>query len=318
VRLITVVALVVAAGCVNTLEGSDVQFDFSVAMPVLATAGGTPTAADQIPSNNHFVLYAFQNDESAGIGRLFEVQRFEIHRVVDLRSPCFIDTDDGHHPYPGIHVSQYAARFMEDYGFTDVANPPPGATERQKIDVATAIDREMNVGAMSSDLGLKAVTSVSAKEPYMDVGVASDCSGAEADKIPPPMCMDNDSNKRRLAVCSQIWKDNPDYYEGTDRVLVTPLDGTTYGFVDGTNPISLGPTGGVEFFVDEVLTKFDGYVIYLQQDDQVGPGGTILLYGTPTHPTRGVTHVHMTSTLSPLLFADMAIFADLANDGTHF
>ena len=42
--------------------------------------------------------------------------------------------------------------------------------------------------------------------------------------------------------------------------------------------------------------------------------GQLLVFGTPTMPTRGVTHVHMTSVTSPTQTADLAIFADLGND----
>ena len=74
----------------------------------------------------------------------------------------------------------------------------------------------------------------------------------------------------------------------------------------------------VEFFVDEVLDNFNGYAIYTQQDDQVTPGGNLLLFGKPSMPTRGVIHVHLTNAASPAITADMAIFSNLGQDDVSF
>ena len=35
-------------------------------------------------------------------------------------------------------------------------------------------------------------------------------------------------------------------------------------------------------------------------------------------PTRGVFHIHLVSPINPLLTAEMAVFADLAQDSVHF
>jgi hypothetical protein len=83
------------------------------------------------------------------------------------------------------------------------------------------------------------------------------------------------------------------------------------------NPINLAPIGGAQFFVDEAVGSMDAYAIYYQRDDMDDPGN-LLLYGTPTYPTRGISHVHLTSTTNPLLTADMAVFVDLGEDDVHF
>ena len=149
------VLAIALVGCVDGFTGSNVQFDFAPTMPVQASPGATPKSTE-LPSNIHFTLYAFELDNMAG--RLFEIQRFEIHRIVDLSSPCFIDVGE-HVPHPGLHVSQYAAQIAKDTGISDLANPPPGATEQQKIDAATAVQRQLNVDALSSDMGIKVVSS---------------------------------------------------------------------------------------------------------------------------------------------------------------
>ncbi len=307
-RAIATGLLALFAGCVDNFQGSNVQFDFSAGMPVLASPGAMPRPGE-LPSNTHFTLYAFEKDDMAG--RLFEVERFEIHRIVDLQSPCFIDVD--HVKHPGLHVTQFAKVVGMDTGVTDITNPPPTASEQDKIDAATAIQREMNIAALSSDLGIKVVTSASvATYPK----VAASCT--DADGIPPPDCIEDGANQRRLQMCQQFWHDNPLYYEGTDRILTAPLNGIAHGMVDGQNPINLAPVGGAQFFVDEVLDNFAGFAIYDQPDDQTTPGGDLFLFGKPAMPTRGVIHVHMTSAVAPAVTADLAIFSNLGEDNVSF
>jgi hypothetical protein len=261
-------------------------------------------------SADHLTLYAYQTDPQ--VGRLFELQRFEIHKIVDLTSPCFIDVGD-HVPHPGLHVSQYAAVIGQDVGIPDLANPPATATDAAKTAAATAVQRQTDVALLAGAGGIKAVTSASTST-YGAVGAA--CSDATG--IPPPQCTDAVSNQRRLAACQAAWAADPDYYEGTDRILTSPLNGTAHGNVDGTNPINLAPVGGAQFFIDEVLDGFDGYALYEQTDAQTTPGGTLMLFGAPTTPTRGVIHVHMTNPAAPTLFADLAIFSNVGQDDVSF
>ena len=92
-----------AAGCIDSFHGSNVQFDFAQTMLVQASPGATPNA-NQLPSDVHFTFYAIENTPTSS--SLFAVQQFEIHRIVDLSSPCYIDVG-AHVPFPGLHVSQY-------------------------------------------------------------------------------------------------------------------------------------------------------------------------------------------------------------------
>lgn len=318
----TVLLAVVAwlGGCVDGFKGSNVQLDLSPGTPVQAPAGATPRPGE-LPASSHFTLYAFDEGMDAQgnpIGRLYAVQDFEVHRIVDLSSPCYIDVGE-HVPHPGLHVSQYAKVIAADTGYSydpttgiDLGNPPPGVTAAQTTEAATAQQRMIDIAALAGDMGIKVVTSASAGS-YPPVGNGcSDPSG-----IPPPTCTDKASNQRRLAMCQAAWKADPDYFEGTDRVLTAPLNGVTHGFVDGTNPVNLAPVGGAQFFVDEHLDSFTGFAIYSQMDGASGPG-TLLLFGTPTSPTRGVIHVHMTNPTDPTLVADVAIFANLDEDSTSF
>ena len=306
-RRIALVTLALA-GCIDGFHGSNVQVDFAPGTPVEADVGATP-GAGEIPANAHFTLYAVSGD--ATVGRLFELQRFEIHHLVDLTSPCFIDVGP-HVPHPGLHVSQYAKVIEQDTGIPDPTNPPPGASSASETEAATALQRQMNVALLAGAGGLDVVTSAStATYP----AVAADCSGGPG--IPPPTCTDEKSNQRRLAACQAAWHADPGYFEGTDRDLTSPLAGTTYGMVDGLNPVNLAPVGGAQFFVDSELAGFDAFAIYWQADGMDDPG-TLLFYGTPTMPTRGVVHVHMTSPGTPGLTADLAIFANVDQDSVHF
>lgn len=305
----TLIAIgLLATGCVDPFRGSNVQIDLSFATPAQAAPGATP-GANQVPANTHYRLVAIQ--EASDREYVFEVQRFEVHRIVDPTSPCFIDVGE-HVRFPGLHVTQYRAKIEEVTGITDVTNPPPGASEADKIDAATAIQRMANVAALGGDSGIKVVTTVSTST-YPEVD--ADCSGGG---LPPAACIDDASNARRLRICQAAWAADPALFEGTDRVLTSPLNGTTYGFVVGLNPINLAPVGGAQFFVDEALAGTDEYALFLQEDGVEDALGTLVLSGRPASPTRGVRHVRMTSPSSPTFTADLAVFEDLGEDDVHF
>ncbi|HET9622233.1 MAG TPA: hypothetical protein VFP84_12760 [Kofleriaceae bacterium] len=308
-------------GCVDGFRGANVQVDLSPGTPAQAhyattlPGGPAPTAGAEVPANTHYTLFAVQDGAMAS--HLFAVQDFEIHHIVDLSSPCFIDQGE-HVPYPGIHVSQFAAKVAADTKITDPANPPASATTEQKIQYATAQQRMLNVNALAGTArpGVNAVVSASAAA-YP--AIAADCNGPDT-QLPPPQCFDAASNARRLKLCQAAWNANPSLWEGSDRVLTEPLHGTTYGLVDGQNPISQGPVGGAQFFVDNALTAIDGYAIYLMPDGgPAEPTGAPLYFGRPSPTaTRGVVHVHLVNPDNPALTSEMAVFIDLGHDDVHF
>jgi hypothetical protein len=296
-------------GCVDGFRGSNVQLDLSPGTPVQAHVAGAMMAGE-LPASSHFILYAIKED--ADQDRLFALERFEIHRIVDPTSPCFIDVGD-HVAHAGLHVASYATRIAEDTQIPDITNPPATATEDQKILMATAVQRMTNVAALGGAAGIKVVTSASTS---IYPKVAAGCSGP-AEEIPPGTCTDDASNRLRLTLCQKAWKDDPRLFEGTDRVLTAPLGGETHGMVDGRNPINMAPVGGAQLFVDEALDDVDAYAIYTQTDGIDTPG-TQLMFGRPTRQTRGVIHVHLASPSDPTVTAEMAVFADLAQDDVHF
>lgn len=331
VRTIAIASFMLV-GCIDEFHGSNIQLDFSEDTPVQASAFA-PMNAGELPNNIHFTLYAFDEmmdaDGVTTAGRLFEVQQFEIHRIVDFASPCYIDVG-GHVPIEGLHVSQYADEIAKAKGIPDYTNPPDTASEQDKIDVATAVQRQLNAQAMASTAGPKAITSVSAGGYG---AVAADCS--DTNGIPPPTCVDEAANQRRLEKCQADWNANPALFEGTDRVLTAPLNGTTYGMVIGRNPVNLAPIGGSAFFVDEQLDDFDGFALYWQYDDADNDGmpdypasvpsterselGTLYMYGRPEkNITRGVIRTHLVNPLEPLINAQLAIFSNIDDDDVHF
>lgn len=323
------IALLSLAGCIDEYQGSNVQIDLAEPFPIQATVGATPRTGE-LPNNVHFRLYAFReyvNESGDTVGSLFELQRFETHRVTDLTSPCFIDTGPNV-PFSGLHVSRFIPKMQEKTGITDLANPGNASRENQ-IDMATAQHRYNKVLVLASDVGLKVVTSHS-------VGgypaVAANCT--DPNGIPPPMCDDAESNKRRDAACAAAWDADPLLFEGTDRVLTKPLNGIANGYVNiAMSPINFAPIGGAQWFLDETLDDFDGYAIYWQFDDANSDGmpdypgswtgertkfGELMMFGRPEMPTRGRLHVHMRSFVNPSWTAELAIFADLAQDDVHF
>jgi hypothetical protein len=310
-RLLIHAVVVIGAlgGCVEGFRGSNIQVDLPPTMPRQASAGMTPSAT-QLPSDAYLALWGIV--DGANAQSLFELQRFEIHPIVDLNSPCFIDAGE-HVQYPGIHVSQFSAQVAADTGIADITMPPAGATEEQKIDAATAVQRMSNIAALGGPMGIKVVATAS---PSVYPPVAPDCNRVDG-MIPPPMCNDADANAQRLALCTAAWDADENFWEGTDRVLTSPLNGTTYGMVVGRNPVNLGPVGGASWFVDEDVTDMDAFAIYWQMDGVDGPGN-LLLYGTPYVSTRGVKHVELQSPVNPLFTADLVIFPDLDEDSVHF
>jgi hypothetical protein len=298
-----------AAGCVDGFRGSNIEIDLSPGTPVQSAFMGA-TGMGELPANSHFTLYAIQEDLTES--RLFELTRFEVHRIVDKTSPCYIDVGENV-PHPGLHVSQYAVKIGEDTGIADYKNPPPTATEQQKIMMATAVQRMLNIDALGGNAGIKVVSSAStATYPAVSTG----CSGP-AEQIPAPTCTDEASNQLRLRLCEDAWEADKALFEGTDRVLTDPLNGTTHGMVVGLNPLNMAQVGGAGFYVDNALLNIDAYAIYVQMDGVDSPG-TQLFFGRPTMVTRGVTHVHLTSPQSPMLTSEMAVFTDLGEDGVHF
>lgn len=303
--------MIATSGCVKGFQGSNLELDLLPGAPVQALVQ-MPPMGRELPAAVHFTLYAIQHEASQD--NLFEVVRFELHHIVDTSSPCYIDVGE-HVPYPGIHVSSFLNRVLQDTQIMDPAHPPPTASPQAVELAVSAAARMQAIAAIgATDGGLVAVTSAS---PSVYPAIASDCGGPP-NQIPPPKCFDNASNQLRLQLCQAAWRSDPNLWEGTDRVLTAPLNGVTHGMETLLSaPISMTPVGGAQFFVDNALTNVDAYAIYVQADGMDTPG-TQLYFGTPTHVTRGVDHVRLVSPINQAVTADLAIFTDLGEDDVNF
>jgi hypothetical protein len=346
------IALVLSAGvagCVESFPGSNVQIDFSGGVPAAALPGVTPVGL-QPPSGTHYSLYATreERDESGEIVRndQFHVEDFEIVRLINRSSPCFIDLEGSR--YPGIHATRYLERLQADTGIADPLNPPPeccveemtplGCVEPMdppsprgcvsagdRIDVVTA--RQRMIFQPQFEGSVKAVVSVSQTFQYGPV--AADCNG-DGSLIPPPECTDDAQNRLRLAACQREWRRDTGFYEGSDKVFSLPLNGTFYGVVTGPNPINGGTIRSSSIFVDEALGDVQGFTIRWQYKDANGDGtpdvpgggdpglGTLMMSGRIQTITRGVLNANLANAEDPTISARMAVFHDLASDDVEF
>lgn len=331
----------VGSACVDEFKGANIQVDFGPAVPAQARQGATPIAGFQLPAPTHFRFYGIREtrDNSGAVlsSEYTELQRFEIHRIVERFSPCFLEPDEAR--YPGLHAAAYESRIRADTGITDVDAPPTGATEEQLIDVATAMQRSRNITALTREPGIppmqmepallifggpKAVTSASPAN-YPTVGTVCADTNPNLDRslIPPDTCTDDESNKIRRDVCNTFWANNPDFYEGTDRVLTEPLAGTYFGIVTGVSPINGAVLGGTQFFVEDPVIDYDKFAVHVLPDSASDTDmGTMLIEGRPASSTRGVIRGNL---LPPVLnrqtenlVTPFAIFPDLGGDDVHF
>jgi hypothetical protein len=334
------VASLTLSGCVDTFTGSNLQMDFSMATPL---PGGTDPDGLQPPADTYFTFYAldhvYERDADGNIlvdadgdpliasSTFFEVQSFEIRPVIQVESPCFIELEDS--KFPGLHVTQYAAKIKEATGIDDPFDPPNGASEGQISDVLNADRRMETLDELEGDL--KALVSTSTFV-YPTAEAGCDASG---EQIPAADCIDEDSNAQRLAACRAFWANNPEYYEGNDKVFILPLNGEIYGFTGGTNPINQAPIGGATIFVNENLQGKEAFTINWQYKDFDGNGtpdyptgfldtheesdtGYTFLSGLAARRVRGVINAHLTTPFSTSVFVDIAVFANLAEDDVQF
>ncbi len=342
---ILAVALTVS-GCVDTFGGSNIQMTLSPGVQVASRNADDdlpPLAGAQVPFGAKFSFYMFRNetgdDASTAGGYAFHIEDFFIQPVINQSSPCFIELADTR--YPGLHVTQFLAKWQEDTGIVDPRNAPDGATEEQITDVLLAERRNRLLDEFEglTGSGVKAVTSFSTFRYPTSANYCVEDNPADPapDRIPPPQCTGEESNRRRLALCEALWDANPDFYEGSDKVLTLPLNGRFRGTVTGSNPANQGPIGGVQFFVDEVVEDFDYLAIHWQYVDYDGDGqpdypanfenderelspvGYHFMSGTPVRKTRGVINVPMRNRFySASVTGEAVIFPDLDEDNVHF
>ncbi len=348
-----VMAVSCLPGCfIEPNSGSNLEFDFAEAMQTAADRGTTPQP-EQPPADTFFTLYAtdFEYYDEDGNGRpdldmngeplvrqafVFEVQRFEVRKLIDRASPCFIDVEGSR--FPGIHVTQVAAKIRVELGVTNPFDPL--VPYNDAVDVLTA-DRRMELLPRLEN-ELKAVASTDATvEPgredflYPATAPVGPTGCAETNPgltdLPHPTCFDDASNALRLRLCRQLWViAGEDFYEGSDKVYTLPLNGNFYGMVEGMNPVNDGFVGGAGIYVDENLVGHDAYTVNWQYKDLNGDGqpdapagmeseiGQPYLFGRSEHITRGVVNATLRNLNSRTIRGELAVFPNLGDDDVHF
>jgi hypothetical protein len=347
--LLTAALAGVASGCVDTFDGVDIQATFDPGV-----LGAAESADDiqpgQPPPATQFTLYAIDlvyeldddgnivvgEDEQPVVERSFAygVFDFEIRPVIDIDSPCFIEIENLEpRSFPGLHSSQFAQKLRDVTGIDDPLSPPTGANELDVIDVLTADQRVGLFGSIQT--GLFGVVSASAETPPdVDTGCVGDGTDTADDLIPPPECIDDESNQRRLELCRAFWEDNPTYYEGSDRAFLDPLNGTSYGLVDGTNPSNEAPLGGIEVPLDLDWNGFEKVAVNWQYKDLDGNGepdfpddlsdeerpalGFHYMEGDERVVKRGVISYSLRNRTIPSISAEVTILHSLGEDDVHF
>ena len=333
-----------SAGCIEPFGGSSLQITFDEGVPAAARPGTTPPFGTP-PPNTFMSFYAvefvFTRDENGdivndGTGNpviedsfSFHVTDFEIQPLLNTESPCFIEKDNTN--FPGLHVTQVYDKLRAETGIDDPRDPPADADDNDVIDLLTAERRVQLLGQLEDQV--KAVTSTTGAQ-YPELGTACMDAGGDPTLIPPPTCIDESSNATRLAVCEQFWLDNPDLYEGNDKVFTIPLNGSFFGSVTGLNPINNGMVSGAGFFVDEVLRDIDALVINWQYKDLDGDGepdfpddlpdaersntGFLFMQGVPISKTRGVINVPLSNPDVSVISGEAVIFPNLDEDDVNF
>jgi len=347
------VLCLLGTGCVDAFGGSAIDMDFQPAVNAPALAGVTPPGPGTPPFGTFFSLYAVQYvyetdadgnvvtdvDGEPVIDGAFTHKAFdfEIARLVELDSPCFIDTDSD--PYPGIHSSKELDRLKEDYGIND----PIADTDKplqHRIEVLTAeVRHDVQIDLQNT---VKAIVTFSevlppGQHPDFQMGTTCVVDGASESLIPPIDCTDDESNRVRLTLCRAFWDANPTFYQGNDKVFSIPRNGAWYGGVNGTNPKNGAPfLGGAIFFSPAALhaVELDALLLNWQFKDIDGDGepdypagtpdaekssiGFHYMAGEPTKKTRGVINVEMRNRTILTVEADAAIFPGLADDDVNF
>ncbi len=346
--------------CVEPLRGSNIQFDFAETVPPVGERG-VPLQEGQAPADTFFTLYAADLDyvDADGDGRadldmngeplietayLAEVHRFEIRKLIDTSSPCFIDLPggagiEGRTSFPGLHITQHANKTKEVLGIplTPGAALDPTVPRETAVIVLTAERRMDLLPRLENEI--KAVTSSDATVEagkadfqYPATSAAGTCGGNLAE-IPHPTCTDDASNALRLQMCQDLWAEaGSQFYEGSDKVFTLPLNGQFYGLVEGMNPVNeIGLVGGSGIYVDENLVGRDAYVVNYQYKDLDGDGapdtpagvtpsalGFPYLFGRARTHTRGVQSANMRHPTVRNINAELAVFAELGEDDVQF
>lgn len=360
-----------STGCVDPFGGAHLTMTFATGVQSPA-ADGAPSLFGRPLANTTYTIYSVdfvhQRDADGKVVKdadgdpvveksyAHSVFEFEILPGINTASPCFIELDGDR--FPGLHVTQVLAKQRELTGIQVEDNPDDPAnggntTIVDYIDVIGARDRVALLSKLSTELFVVVDASQAVgpgANPEYPLGtLCADDPASDPAVLPPNSCIDEESNVRRLAICSDFWSrpEHKDYYEGSDKVYSLPLSGLFRGVVSGNNPKNGGPISGAAVYVPSNLVDFDALIMNWQfkdsdcpngrVDDVAAPGcdgepdypagtddadksviGTHYMAGTPEQYTRGVTRVSLKNRVFPLINAEIAVFPEINEDNVHF
>jgi hypothetical protein len=319
-----------AGGCVESYDGSWVEFSLGAGTQLPADVADGNMGFGQPPADTHFEFWVQTGNSS------FKVAEFLVVSQFNSSFPCFIET--GRAQYPGLHSTKYYDRLLEDA----LATGDPQTPDPDEVNLLADADKRMK-NMVVVEKGLKAVVGYDpsmTKEILTDLGTAVQ-NGASIDKT------DDASNANRLKICQAFFDKHPDFYVGGDKVFSLPLAGHWYGMVEGSDPRSNAPVGGSGFTVPFTFKKFDHLFMNWQFNDAhytangeldtsqptdprilgtqaglgpYGPSWTGYYYmgGTPREATRRTINVDLKNQQFPSLNAKMAIFPAINEDDATF
>jgi hypothetical protein len=291
-----------AAGCVENHNGSKIELFLRGGVHIPGTVPATP---GQPPSETHYELYVVN-----GPG-VFKVAEIDIRPAVKSSDPCFIEEEGSR--YPGLHSTRIVAKVIE------TATADGEVTPLEAGQIADAKARAGNIPALEAALKVMTMHQPGLTEAHIAELTSS---------VPPAAQMDDESNAARLAACQAIWRDNPGYYVGTDKITTIPLNGTYIGMVEAMDPRNGGFLGGGAIDVDASFPDFDALRLNWNFNDPDDPRRAALppseigwhyMAGAAVQRVRGVYNVSLVNQdYGRRLSGEASVYTELARDDVNF
>jgi hypothetical protein len=134
-----------------------------------------------------------------------------------------------------------------------------------------------------------------------------------------PKVPEGASPAQRKSVCDAFFAEpaNADFYFGNYRQLTLPRAGVLFGIVDGLDPRSKTPIGGMSFVSDYRLAGLSALTVAAGRDDSPDLLGPILMQGTVTAPVREgrLIPVTLTNPDDAAIRGTAAVFVNLDDAG---
>jgi hypothetical protein len=267
--------------------------------------GTVPATPGQPPSETHYELYVVK-----GVG-VFKVAEIDIRPAVKSSDPCFIEEEGAR--YAGLHSTRIVQKTIEG------ATADGEVTELEAGQIADAKARAGNIPLLEAALKVMTVHQPGLTEAHIAEVTAS---------VPAPELIDDASNAARLSACQAIWRDNPGYYVGTDKITTIPLNGTYIGMVEAMDPRNGGFLGGGAIDVDASFPDFDALRLNWSFNDPNDPRRAALppseigwhyMAGSAVQRVRGVFNVSLVNQdYGRRISGEASVYTELARDDVNF